>query len=337
MGLTGFRQSGYCCLSAWVETLCASCRAEWPRPGRFFYDRGARDVRICYLDESGTAELTGGTSHFILLGLSIQGETWKSKDNEITMIKRRFGLERAEIHSGWLTRRYLEQERTPNFETLGVAERREAVQRARDEFLVKKAALRGPASVQEDRKNFKKTVPYIHLTLAERSELLRQVAEAVGRWDDCRLFAECTDKRSFRGLPPQTPPYEEAFTQLVTRFHRFLEGQVPPEHGLLVQDHNETVARRLTELMRIFHERGTRWTDQIRLLVETPLFVDSQLTSMVQVADVCAYATRRYCEKRETELLDYLFPKFHQVGNRLVGIRHYTGPQRCTCRICSLH
>lgn len=294
-------------------------------------------MRICYLDESGTPELTGGTSHFILLGLSIQGETWKSKDDEITSIKQRFGLEREEIHSGWLTRRYLEQERIPNFETLGLAERRAAVQQARDAMLVKKSAIRGLASVEEDRKNFRKSAPYIHLTLAERRELLRQIADTVGRWEDCRLFAECTDKWSFRGQPPRTPPFEEAFTQVVSRFHRFLEGQAPPEHGLLVQDYNQTMARRLTELMRIFHTRGTRWTGQIKLLVETPLFVDSQLTSMVQVADVCAYATRRYCEREETELFDLIFSRFNRVGTRLVGIRHYTGFRRCTCMICRVH
>jgi hypothetical protein len=56
-------------------------------------------VRICYLDESGTPELQGGTSHFVLVGLSIQGETWKAKDAEVTAIKRRFGLEREEIHT----------------------------------------------------------------------------------------------------------------------------------------------------------------------------------------------------------------------------------------------
>lgn len=294
-------------------------------------------MRICYLDESGTPELVGGTSHFVLLGLSIQGETWKSKDNEITLIKRRFGLERAEIHSGWLTRRYLEQERIPNFEFLGEADRRAAVQKARDAMLVKKAALHGPASVQEDRKNFRKTAPYVHLTLAERRELLRQIVDTVRGWDDCRLSAECTDKLSFKGVAPRTPPYEEAFTQVVDRFHRFLENQPPTQYGFLVQDYNDTMARRLTELMRVFHERGTRWTDQIRLLVETPLFVDSQLTSMVQVADVCAYAVRRFCEKGETELFDPIFPKFHRVGTRLVGVRHYTGPQRCTYRICSMH
>jgi hypothetical protein len=299
-------------------------------------------VRICYLDESGTAEFTGGTSHFILLGLSIQGETWRTKDTEITTIKQRYGLERAEVHTGWLTRRYLEQERIPGFETMGVAERRNAVQQVRDAMLIKKAALKGPASVAEDRKNYKKTASYIHLTLGERRQLLQDIAAAISRWEDCRLFAECTDKQTFGVTAPRTPPFEEAFEQVVTRFHQYLGDLSPREHGLLVQDHNDTVAWRLTELMRHFHRRGTRWRE-LPFLVETPLFVDSSLTSMVQVADVCAYALRRYCEKGEANLFDLIFPRFHRSAGRLVGARHYTNRdrpppgRRCTCRICIEH
>lgn len=299
-------------------------------------------MRICYLDESGTPDLGGGTSHFVLLALSIQGETWKAKDTEISLIKQRFGLAKAEVHTGWMTRRYLEQEAIASFDTLGIAQRKAAVRQARDAFLIRKAALQGPMSVQEDRKNFRKTDPYIHLTLQERKEVLVQIANAISKWDDCRIFGECIDKRTFGGRAPHTPPYEEAFTQVVTRFHRYLDEALDPkEYGLLVQDHNDTVARRLTELMRIFHERGTRWT-ALPLLVETPLFVDSTLTSMVQVADVCAYATRRFCENGETGLFDIIYPKFNKAGTRLVGVRHYTrrdqlGGRQCKCRICVEH
>ena len=281
--------------------------------------------------------MLGGTSHFVLLGVSIQAETWKAKDAEIERIKTRSGLAGSEIHTGWLSRRYLEQERIKNFELLGPAKRREAVQRARDEFLVRKAALKGAASVQEDRKNFRKTAPYIHLTMNERRELLRQVADALSRWDDCRLFAECTDKLSFKGVSPKVPPFEEAFTQVVSRFHSYLESLTPLEQGLLVQDRNETMARRLTDLMRFFHKSGTRWITKIHHIVETPLFVDSQFTSMVQVSDMCAYATRRFLETNDADLFDRIFPKFRSDGKRLVGIRHYVGSRHCKCRICTAH
>lgn len=224
---------------------------------------------------------------------------------------------------------------------MGVAERRAGVQRERDTFLVRKAALHGAASVVEDRKNFRKTVPYTHLTMAERRELLRQVAELVGSWGDCSIFGECSDKRTFGGQLPRTPPFEEAFSQVVTRFHRFLSELPIPDHGLFVQDNNETMARRLTDLMRTFHRQGTRWGNLPRL-VETPLFVDSSLTSMVQVADVCAYAARRFCENGETYLFDLIYPRIHLAGGRLVGMRHYTNRdevygRRCTCRICVNH
>jgi len=298
-------------------------------------------VRICYLDESGVPELGAGTSHFILLGLSIPAEKWRIKDAEITLIKRRFGLEQAEVHTGWMSRRYLEQERIPGFEQMGAAERRSAVERERLAFLVKKATRYGEKSIKEDRKNFRKTKPYIHLTLAERRDVLHQIAERVSRWDDCVIFGECTDKRTFAGKLPRTPPFEEAFTQILTRFHRFLENLPTPEFGFFVQDKNENMASRLTELMRLYHQRGTRWGD-LPLFVETPLFVDSSLTSMVQVVDVCAYATRRFCENGETELFDFVYSRINLAGGRLVGMRHYTNRdevygRRCNCRICQNH
>ena len=293
-------------------------------------------LRICYLDESGTPELTGGTSHFVLLGVSISGETWKEKDRQISRIKQRFGLADAEIHAGWLARRYVEQEKIKDFEKLSEADRRNEVRKARNAFLVSKAAVKGVKSVESDRKNFKKTDAYIHLTRAERLDLLRQVSEAVASWNDCHLFTESSDKTAFKGIAPRTPPFEEAFAQVVSRLHRFLSTQNPREHALLVQDRNEVMAKRLTTLMREFHRQGTRWTT-LPLIIETPLFVDSHLTSMVQVADLCAYAVRRFCENGERPLFDIILPRFHSQNGRMVGARHYVGQKPCGCHICLNH
>jgi hypothetical protein len=107
-------------------------------------------------------------------------------------------------------------------------------------------------------------------------------------------------------------------------------------YGLLVQDNNQTVSARLTAMMRNFHSVGTMWTD-IDRIIETPLFVDSSLTSMVQMADVCAYATRRFFENYETDLFDRIYDRFDRAAGRVVGIRHYTGVVQCTCRVCVDH
>ena len=56
-------------------------------------------------------------------------------------------------------------------------------------------------------------------------------------------------------------------------------------------------------LPKTFLYKGTLWT-RIEHVIETPMFVDSQMTSMVQLADLCAYAIRRYLENPETQPLD---------------------------------
>ncbi len=67
------------------------------------------------------------------------------------------------------------------------------------------------------------------------------------------------------------------------------------------------------------------------------MFVDSSLTSMIQLADLAAFATRRFIERGERELFDPLYARFDRKGSTLVGARHYTGRSRCTCRICEDH
>jgi hypothetical protein len=294
-------------------------------------------LRIAYLDESGVPELTGGTTHFVLAAVAIDGHTWKQKDAELEGAKAAFGLDTAEIHAGWMARRYSEQDAIPNFAGLDRAARRTAVRAARDSILLRRAALRGIQSVSEQRKNFRKTDDYIHLTHAERIAALERVASVFANWPDACVIAECTDKRVFGGRMPANPPIVEAYHQIVTRYHRHLEGLGGPAYGMLVQDRNDTEADRLTRLMRDFHRRGTQWRRNLNLLVETPLFVDSKLTSMVQVADVCAYALRRYLENGEANLFGLIFPKAYSVGGRCVGIRHYRGTQPCACRICAAH
>jgi len=177
--------------------------------------------------------------------------------------------------------------------------------------------------------------------------LLRDLADEIGSWNDARLFAEAVDKAA---MPPGVDIFEKAFEQLVTRFHTFLTKRETERVnrggttstmsidncGLLIEDNNETVAKNITTLMRRFHAQGTLWAT-VERIIETPLFVDSSLTSMVQMADLCAYATRRFFENGEEDLLDRIFGRFDQAGGRVVGIRHYVGARPCTCKVCAAH
>lgn len=63
------------------------------------------------------------------------------------------------------------------------------------------------------------------------------------------------------------------------------------------------------------------------------------LTSMIQLADLIAYATRRFFENGETDLFDRFYPRFDRLprGGPVVGIRHFTGSFECHCKVCMDH
>lgn len=297
-------------------------------------------MHFCYLDESGTPELGAETSHFILLGLAIPALAWHPKDKRVNHIKAKYGLRESEIHTGYIARRFSEQERIPDFATLDWPQRRAAMVAARKQALVKTAALQTPAKLKTLKKLHTKTEDYIHLTMSERTQLLQELADEIGSWTDARLFAEAVDKRTIR---PGADVFGQAFENVVTRFHRFLchrpnnDNSSRGHHGLLIQDNNETVAKTLTSLMRRFHKQGTLWST-VERIIETPLFVDSSLTSMVQMADLCAYATRRYFENQEDDLFSRIFSRFDKVADgKVVGIRHYLEGAPCTCEVCKSH
>ncbi len=295
---------------------------------------------LCYIDESGTPDIPGNTSHFILAGLSVPIWHWHDADREISAILHRYDLAGEELHTAWILRSYAEQNRIPNFPQLSREQRRIAVERERNGQLLKLQQSRNNKTYKQQKKNFAHTRAYIHLTRDERRQLIRDVADCVSRWGFARLFAECIDKLHFD--PSKTPRTlgEQAFEQVVSRFERFLAntespGQRPKNHGLLVHDNNQTVARKHTELMRHFHQQGTLWTT-IERIIETPMFVDSRLTSLVQIADLCAYALRRYLENQESDLFGRIFARADRYSNIVVGVRHWA-PMGCACEICINH
>jgi len=236
-------------------------------------------------------------------------------------------------------RKYLEQSKVPGFESLNYEQRRAAVGRERNARLLKLQAGGQSKMYRQVKKTYAHENAYIHLTLTERKTVAGEIADCIAGLGSARLFAECIDKLHFDPSRTGCTVHEQAFEQVVSRFEQYIKSTDEPgqdkKFGLLVHDNNETVAKRHTDLMRRFHKQGTLWTT-IERLIETPLFVDSGLTRMVQIADLCAYALRRYLENQEADLFNRIFPRAHRVQNRVVSVRHYTGAS-CTCDICHAH
>ncbi len=293
---------------------------------------------LCYIDESGTPDVPGNTSHYVLAGISIPIWHWHAADREIAAILSHYGLAGEELHTAWILRSYLEQYRIPNFEQLTRDQRRNAVQRERNQELLKLQHAGKSKAYQQQKKTFAHTRAYIHLTRDERRQLIRDVADCVSRWGFARLFAECVDKIHFDPVRAQRSLDEQAFEQVVSRFEQYLsrtEGMTQRNYGILVHDNNQTVAKKHTELMRRFHRQGTLWT-MIDRIIETPMFVDSGLTSMVQIADLCSYALRRYLENQEDDLFTRIMSRADRIMTTVAGVRHYTNAA-CICEVCRLH
>jgi hypothetical protein len=304
-------------------------------PQTRFFCSGAT-LHIIYVDESGVPEQVQDSSHFVVAGLAIPARAWKEHDRQVRGIMGQARMPHVELHAAWLARRYPEQQRIANFESLDDSGRRIAV-RAERKLDLAKASLRGPAAVKGLARNYKKTDAYLHLTHAERVAALRQIADMLGSWTDARLFADAQRKPDLSSSQ-RARSRETALEQVTTRFNTFLsKTQGGDGLGIVVHDQHQAESVHLTTLFREWHEKGTKFS-HIPRIAETPLFVDSSLTLMVQLADLAAFAIRRFFDRGEVDLLDRIYGRFDRDRwGKVVGLRHYTAKASCTCRACKDH
>jgi hypothetical protein len=172
---------------------------------------------LCYIDESGTPDIPGNTSHYILAGLAIPVNKWKDAEHNIQKIKAKYRIADKEIHTAWILRKYLEQSRINNFEKLLDDKRIYEVEKIRKTEILKLQKIGGPR-YKQTRKNYKETSDYIHLTYDERKRLILDLAQMIASWDYARLFAECIDKVSYDPSRSNSTIAEQALEQVTTRF-----------------------------------------------------------------------------------------------------------------------
>ena len=89
-------------------------------------------------------------------------------------------------------------------------------------------------------------------------------------------------------------------------------------------------------------EGGARWHD-LKLVVDAPFFADSRMHRGIQVADIVAYAVRRYLDldsgkragSHEEKNLLRIYDRFDRHEGRLHGLRHFVPQGTCDCIICA--
>ena len=135
--------------------------------------QGRTTMFFLYVDESGTPEIPGNSSHYVLAGLSIPVANWKQCEREVAEIKGTDSLSDAEIHTGWLLRPYNEQIKIKRFSELNYADRVNEVRKYRNQHLLKLQSSRKPKQYKQTKKNYRFTQPYVHLTYEERKAFVK--------------------------------------------------------------------------------------------------------------------------------------------------------------------
>jgi hypothetical protein len=167
----------------------------------------------------------------------------------------------------------------------------------------------------------------------DRRAVLKQVLEVVATaYGSARVFACAVQKRSF----PNRDPMEIAFEDLCSRFDRFL-GRLASDgdrqRGLIILDKSAHETS-LQGLARNFRVVGTRW-GSIRHLADTPVFIDSKASRLVQIADHIAYAVFRRFEAADATYFDVIAPRFDAEGGRIHGLSHrHKDTLTCMCPAC---
>ena len=292
-------------------------------------------MRLFYLDESGNPELSGASDSYVLVAVGIPIEKWTACDKAINQLKASYNLLSAEIHTAWMLRSYREQQEIEGFDSMPHEERRQAVIRVREQKVQNYKANKPPQALKSLKKIYKNTEPYIHLTYSERERFIFDLAAKIKSWSFARIFTEVIDKKDYHPPKPDLTPEVQAFERIVTRIEKYLShiSNEQKVYGLLIHDECESVTASHVCNMKRYHRRGT-FKSEIKHIIETPLFVSSDHTNMVQIADCCAYALRRYYDSADSALYTPIKARADKIGADIVGFNHYTSNSLCECDLC---
>lgn len=179
----------------------------------------------------------------------------------------------------------------------------------------------------------RRSSPWKGMTPEEARGVIKSVLRILSEsYETARAFACAVHKDSY----PEKDPMELAFEDLCSRFDKYLtrlRDAGDRQRGLLILDNSshETSLQRLANEFRAY---GTRW-GIIRNLADTPFFVDSRASRLVQLADHVAYAVFRRYNASDTQYFDIIAAKFDSADGVLHGLSHkQNNNPSCMCPAC---
>lgn len=128
-----------------------------------------------------------------------------------------------------------------------------------------------------------------HLTALAQAKLafVEGLLETVGKFR-CKVFASIVSKEFNANDAPDF--LRKDYVYLFERYYYFLEEKRDEPSGLIVFDETEkSHSQRLIQQIENYFKKSSKGRIRSNLLIPEPLFVHSDLTTGVQIADIVAY------------------------------------------------
>ena len=150
------------------------------------------------------------------------------------------------------------------------------------------------------------------------------------------LFAVAMHRASFPHHDTHERAYEEFFARPNGLLGRLANAGDP--HRCVAIADKSTLEATLQRLMAVWRAQGASTGAAIGRMAayaEVPLFVDSQASRLIQLADFVAHWVYRAYEQDDTSVLDQLLPAFDSEGESIHGLVHLIHDYRtCGCPAC---
>lgn len=175
--------------------------------------------------------------------------------------------------------------------------------------------------------------PWASLLRQNRIDILKRVYKYIAEQNIC-LFGVAMHKASFKTINPIQRTCEELsghFDAYLTRLE--VDQGRDKQLGLMIFDESNH-ARTLHALLSQYRTTGARF-GRVKHIAEVPMFADSKLTRVLQIADFVAYAIFRRYERGDSSFLDLIIHKFDEAQGRLHGLVHLVADYKgCYCPAC---
>lgn len=158
--------------------------------------------------------------------------------------------------------------------------------------------------------------------LPDRITAMKDALTIISKNNSYRVFGVAINKASAARQGKDTVGM--SFEQISSRFDQYLmrlHRKKDTQRGIIVFDKSReegAIQALASDFRRFGHTWGT-----IRNLAEVPLFLDSAISRLVQLADLIAYGIFRKFERGDDQFFKIIEPQFDTEGGIVHGFHHY--------------